>query len=419
MLTQWEQEGILSPEAARELRRRHLVPESTGEDGAGFSLGQVLIGSMGALLIGTGLIAILAYNWDTFSAGVRLAIGFLPLLIAQGLCLRLLLRQDQGWKREATTIFLTLAIGVALSVVSQVYHVGGEWSPLLLTWLLLAAPLIWVFRPHSVTLFYLIGITLWTINVTWSDGQGLSGPVMYPFLLLVLAPYWWIRRQEGKTLSTTMRWFLAVSAYLGFMCASAQLVADPGQRGPIVWCLVAACLMLIPLNRTGLAEGLGKKPHIIVGAIHLLITSFYITSSLYVSSYTYEFSFQILTLFLLLIYGVFAALAVRSRRWELLAISGLVLFTLLFDFQATWGLAMWGMLFYLVALGIFLILSGLRAGRGSPRLGATILCLVVIIRMMSSDLPLLVKGIAFIIIGIAFLTFNFYIGKLRRSLNPT
>ena len=55
-LPAWEREGIVTAEGARTLRQRYAAEPRGG-------LAQMVVGASGALLIGTGLIAVLAYNW--------------------------------------------------------------------------------------------------------------------------------------------------------------------------------------------------------------------------------------------------------------------------------------------------------------------------------------------------------------------
>ena len=55
-LPQWEREGLLTPDAARTLRERNAVDDS--QPGAA----QIVMGALGALLIGSGLIAVIGYS---------------------------------------------------------------------------------------------------------------------------------------------------------------------------------------------------------------------------------------------------------------------------------------------------------------------------------------------------------------------
>jgi uncharacterized membrane protein len=87
-LPQWEREGLLSADAARTLRERHAP------DASQLGLAQLVMGSLGALLIGAGLISVIGYNWDDFSLPVRLLFAFLPLLLTQVFSFRVLQRGD-------------------------------------------------------------------------------------------------------------------------------------------------------------------------------------------------------------------------------------------------------------------------------------------------------------------------------------
>ncbi len=67
-LPAWEREGIVTTDGARKLRERYAAEPQGG-------LAQMVVGAVGALLIGTGLIAVLAYNWDDFPRWVRIGAG--------------------------------------------------------------------------------------------------------------------------------------------------------------------------------------------------------------------------------------------------------------------------------------------------------------------------------------------------------
>lgn len=60
-LPPWEWDGLLTADGAHILRERHVV--DTSQPG----LAQIVTGSLGAMRIGTGLIAMIGYHWDAFS----------------------------------------------------------------------------------------------------------------------------------------------------------------------------------------------------------------------------------------------------------------------------------------------------------------------------------------------------------------
>ena len=69
----------------------------------------------------------------------------------------------------------------------------------------------------------------------------------------------------------------------------------------------------------------------------------------------------------------------------------------------------------LLATAIALIALEFLGRQGAARIGAALITLLVILRMADADLSLLVKGLAFIVIGVGFLGFNIFISR-RRSI---
>jgi len=76
-----------------------------------------IFGVIGALLIGLGLIMLVAHNWDNLSRGIKTGLSFLPLIVGQILCGYTLLKKPNNttWI-EASTTFLILAIGICMSM---------------------------------------------------------------------------------------------------------------------------------------------------------------------------------------------------------------------------------------------------------------------------------------------------------------
>ena len=54
--------------------------------------------------------------------------------------------------------------------------------------------------------------------------------------------------------------------------------------------------------------------------------------------------------------------------------------------------------------------------QGAARIGATLITILVILRMVDAEFSLLTKGLAFIVIGAAFLGFNVFISRCRAAI---
>lgn len=131
-------QGVISAEAAESLRRHYGPPDTVGAAGR---LGQIVLASIGALLVGGGLILILAHNWEALGRPARGAIALGILLIAQALTFYAVTRRrlSTAW-REATAAFLVVSVGASIALVGQTYHLGGTVEDLLRSWLWLAVP---------------------------------------------------------------------------------------------------------------------------------------------------------------------------------------------------------------------------------------------------------------------------------------
>jgi len=425
-LPQWECDGLLTADAARILRERHVV--DTSQPG----LAQIVMGSLGAILIGTGLIAVIGYNWDEFSRLVRLLFAFLPLLLAQFFSFRVLQRGDAfaAWVRETAALLQTFATGACIALVSQIYNLGGEWQDFLFWWFLLSLPLAWVLRSHSVAIFYLITTAIWSVNQIDPGRPWQDSPLIYPLLLLGLLPYWpGLTRKEP--ISISFRWIMTISAIIGLASAAVFVTEKSGDYFHYhfntflwLWTLTAATLALFPINQANLHESSSRKPQVVLGSLWLLGYGVALTyhevsnDSLKGVSLALELPW---CWGLMAVLAGFALHAGLHRRWAVLAIASVALLPLISVLfiqskgESGSSLLSWLTTLHLSVIGITLIVLDFIGKRGASRLGALLLCVLIIARMADSHFSLLAKGVAFIAVGVAFLAFNFFMSRHHRQ----
>jgi uncharacterized membrane protein len=423
-LPQWECDGLLTADAARTLRERNAVDDSQP------GLAQIVMGTLGALLIGTGLIAVIGYNWDDFTRPVRLLFAFLPLLATQCFSFRVLQRgaASSTWVRETAALLQALATGACIALVSQIYNLGGEWPDFLFWWFMLSLPLVWVLRSHAVAIFYLIAIAIWSVNQVDHGRPWFDSPLLYPLLLLGLLPYWpgW---KNQVPLSISLRWVMTISAIFGFCSVAVFVSARGGEFYGYndlsffwLWTLTAAAFALFPLNQNGIDEPIRHKPQLVLGSLWLfgygVAATFrdagpdLLKGALHALKLPWSWG-------LLAVLTVFMLIALARRRWAVLAIASIALLPLLGFLQNTGQtystLLSWLATLHLSAIGITLIVLEFAGKKGAPRLGATLLSILIIARMADSHFSLLAKGIAFIAVGVAFLVFNLLMSRLLKQ----
>ena len=167
---------------------------------------------LGLAMIGLGVLSFIAANWRYIPALIKVAFIICSYL---GCVVGAFFLEKKG-RRVASDMLLFLSgfllLG-GLALISQVFHIQGSVSGLLLTWLLVFAPTFLIVRNMSIYILYEI-VSIAYINIRYGlyertlyslghEGVSLrAGPAAPIVLLLVLVgAAWWICLGERKTWS--------------------------------------------------------------------------------------------------------------------------------------------------------------------------------------------------------------------------
>ena len=80
--------GVINSETANRINEYYNSKSGTPQNRL-----VIVFGIFGALLVGLGIILILAHNWDELSRTVKTIIAFIPLLLGQALCAYTLIKK--------------------------------------------------------------------------------------------------------------------------------------------------------------------------------------------------------------------------------------------------------------------------------------------------------------------------------------
>ena len=171
--------GVIDGATAERLRRHYEAAAGPSRNWA-----LTIFGLLGGTLVGLGVILLLAHNWADLSRAARTALAFAPLVAAQLLAVWILRtgKTSAAW-REGVGLFWTLAVGSAIALVAQTYHIPGDAGRFALTWMLLALPIVYLLNATGPALVYLAGITFWAIDAQSNGGQALP---FWPLAALIL-----------------------------------------------------------------------------------------------------------------------------------------------------------------------------------------------------------------------------------------
>jgi uncharacterized membrane protein len=415
--------GVIDPAGAGRIRSHYGEPEARNA----VKTALVIFSILGALLIGGGVILLLAHNWDDLGRGVRAVLSFLPLLAAQSLALWAAWsgRRSAAW-REGTGTSLMLAIGSSIALVSQTYHISGEPADFVLTWMLLGLPLVYLLDASAPAAIYWAGITNWA-GIQWAGG---TQPILYVLLMALAVPHFVLASRENRyaprpallgwvlvicltvgtafslTRHTEELWILAYSGVFGVMFLAGSLWFGQGSsawQSPFRTGGAIGATFLAWLFTFHGVWGHGSYwhtdltgPNLWDGAYLLVLAAALVwlwAKSLMRKAYGF------------LLLGAMPALAAicyfvsRNSGYEVISAA---LFNL-----------------YLFGLGLLTVISALRQRKmAQMNLGLLVLSALLLTRFFDSDLSFLFRGVAFIVVGAGFLAANMMMARRVKEGSP-
>ncbi len=418
----WQREGVVGVELADRLRARYP------RDGrASRSATLISLAVLGALLIGGGIILLLAHNWADLGRPLRIAVALLPLIAAQALALfgAVRGRTGAGW-REGVGVFWTLAIGAAIAMVSQIYHLSGTYDGFMLTWILLTLPVMYLLRSSLTGVLFTVGVLAWAMPMV---NQGIRVWLYWPLTLAVVPLLWMGSFSRVFTPGLSLlRWVLSASLFFGV-----GITFEPymGRYWMLYFSGLASILYLLDMHLQKDAPSLWHRPMRIWGA---LIAAWLPLMLTYRDVWTLggirgdeiaTWELGIYRAVLVLMPVAVLALAVLVRKQ--FRVVDLFPAGLLFATLGAWWITNSPQLHggvplffngFVAAYGLARIVHGFRrASLRSVNIGMLLLVAVIVLRFFDSDLSMVARGIIFIVLGVLFLSSNIVLARKFRRVS--
>jgi uncharacterized membrane protein len=414
-LPQLVERRVLTPEAADALRRHYGPPDS----GPRLGWGQILLASFGALLVGGGIILILAHNWNALGRPARAAIALELLLIAQALTVFAVARRpDSAPWTEATSGLLVVAVGAAIALVGQTYHLGGSFESLMRAWLWLVVLVPYITGSSLAAILFWCLLVVRSLNLGWhQDAPFDPWPlafVAYPFVLLRL-------RRAPESWSTALVIIAAVASI--FVLGSVSTL-DVGWSG--LWVVFQVSFLAALVAAASWPPGKDEiefwRGRVLVPSWLLLIVIGTILTfdetwrPVSIDDRHFRHPNVVISALVAVACAVFASITAirlaRAGRMAAAIAAGAALLVV-----AMHGLAMLEMVdgwiafnVWLLAVGVLTLTEGLRGLQlGTANRGLAALAALIITRFFDTDLTFLARGLAFVAFGIACLALNFWL----------
>lgn len=386
----------------------------------------IVFGILGALLVGSGIILIIAHNWDELSRTVKTAFAFLPLLIGQLLCAYSLLKKHEStaW-RESTATFLFFSVGASISLVSQIYHMPGSLGTFLLTWMLLCLPLVYILRSSVVSLLFIVGITYYACETGyWTYDT--SVPYSYWLLLLSVLPYYYFlyRYHPKSNFIIFHHWLIPLSVII----ALGTLAKANDELMFVAYMSLFSLLYLIGSMPFFEDQKRMNNGYYIVGSLGTMITLLPLSFDWFWKHlYKHNFMFPsiimspefFVSVFISLVAGLLLYWKVKRDTWKGIDPVALIFILFIFIFMlGTFSVILPVIMANMVVftVGILKIRNGARKHHlGILNYGLLIITTLIICRFFDIQISFVIRGLLFVLVGIGFFVINFYMFRKRHS----
>ncbi len=414
----WEAEGLITAAQAERLRARYGEPAPETRT----QWGMVVIAILGVLLIGGGIILMVAYNWEQLSRPWRTVLSILPLLLAQLIYGYAFFRRQYApaWVEGAST-FLFLMLGASLALISQTYHIAGTLDEYLLSWALLSIPLLYLMNASLPAVLYLIGIAWWAVE------RGGSTTVWYWGLLAAVLPHLIInlRADRSPLRRNVLGWALTLTfAVAWWWVIEVELTAF----SLVGSALVLSLFYLIGKEYNRQPRRLIRAPFRTVAVAGMFVMLLVLSFRLDLPRHTFReltngldfapWAARTNLVVLVLLFGAYVYLFLRgfSRRGPIayaVSLFPFVIIAYLFFYSpAAPRLAMALANLFAFGLGLIYLLTGIQRQRlGLVNIGLMFILVLAAVRFFDTDWSYIAKGTAFILLGAGFLAANWVLSR--------
>ena len=385
----------------------------------------IVFGILGSILVGLGIILIVAHNWDELSRGTKTFFAFLPLITGQVLCGYILMKRQHSvaW-RESGTTFLFFSVGACISLVNQIYNIPWGTGTFLLTWMLLCLPLIYLMNSSITSLFYISGITYYaTYLAYWSYPP--TEPFLYWLLLLGVLPHYYnlYKKKPESNFMIFHNWLIPLSVVitLGTVAKGTDELMFISYMSLFGFFYLAGNLdfFLQQKPRNNGYKILGS-----LGTISLLLTlSFdWFWEDLRRKDFQFNEVIEAPEFFASVITSLLAGalLYLHQKNKTLSDIKPLapvfILFIVTFILGLSSPIAVVLINFFVFVIGILTIRDGARQNHlGILNFGLLVITALVVCRFFDSDLSFVIRGLLFVTVGAGFFATNYWMLKKRKT----
>ncbi len=409
-------QGLIAQESADKIKAYYKLKEQQQPQRT-----TIVFGILGSILVGLGIILIVAHNWDNFSRPVKVLFSFVPLIAGQLFCGYSIFKKpgNRTWQ-ESSAVFLFFAVGASIALVAQVYNISGNLASFLFTWMLLSFPLIYIMPSSMASLLYIAGITAFCVN----DGYGYRAENTYHYwwLLLLVIPHYLrlVKKYPDSNFTFFHHWVLPIS--LTICLATLATAAD--EYLFIAYMSLFAAFYLLGVSGWFNFKRIISNGYLIIGSLGTMIILLVLSFKWFWTSLANENELLSLgELLAIVVPSIFALILlfynIKNRGSQPINPMGFIfiLFAAIFFIGLAApvpGVILMNLL--VLAAAIFTMQRGQKLhSLGILNYGLLIIAALVVCRFFDTDISFVVRGLLFMAVGAGFFFANSQFIKKRKQ----
>lgn len=406
---------VISEEIALKIRHYYQTHEAESPNKL-----FTVFGVLGALLVGLGIILILAHNWDDFSRALKTGLAFFPLILGQVLAGYVILKNKSAAWREAAGTFLFFTVGSSIALVSQIYNISGDLTTYVLTWIVLCLPLVYLLKSNAVAMLHIVFSTFYAVSIGFGFNGVSEAPWLYVVLLALIIPHYLklLKHLPGANVTSIFNWLLPLSVSIAF----GTFVESYGDLGYLNYIILFGLFYNIGKLPVFDDRKLRRNAYLIFGSVGtvvmLLISSFIGMWNFGTGENVFASGEFFITLIL---FG--ATLGLLIYRYSKHGLKSLNLFPFVFIIFSI--LFFSGLLYGLMAI-IFVNLLVLVLGLTTIKMGSDkyhfgilnygllIITSLIVCRFFDTDMSYVIRGLLLVSVGVGFFLTNYILLKRKK-----
>lgn len=381
-----------------------------------------VFGVLGSLLVGLGVILILAHNWDDFPRTIKTILSFFPLVLGQVLVgYSILKKKNLAWK-EASGTFLFFAVGSSIGLVSQIYNIPGDISSYILTWILLCLPLVYILNSNALAILHITFSTFYACNLGYGYTATGVSPWLYLVLIAALLPHYiqLLKRWPEANITSIFNWLFPLS----FTMTLGSFTDQHSYFGYLMYVILFGIFYNIGKIPSINEQKLRRNGYLIFGSVGTVIL-------LLLASFNWLWEFR-MTKEVLLSQEFYMTLGLFSLAMATLIYSYIkhwlkgfnlfqyvfIIFTVLFFIGiANAAIATILINFLVLVLSLVTVKIGVdKFHFGILNYGLLIITALVVCRFFDTDVSYVIRGLLFVGVGLGFFLTNYFMLKKKKTI---